>query len=161
MARVFEVKVPKSATPTFPASCVACGAPPTTTVKIAEGSQGWWTFLPHTSLYSDATGSSVQVPACAACARRFRRSRLLRRGVLYALITAVSAIGWRFFDEWHWLARWYALMGLGLVAALPWIAWETLFPLAVDITVTDEWVKFQFTNREFADRFAAENGALP
>jgi hypothetical protein len=156
----YHVTLPKSVKPKFPAACVECSAPPTTTLRIASESTGWWAFFPGMYLYALLTGRTIQVPACDACIRQLRRERRLRKLVGWVFIIAGIAVGMWLFHDWTGLARRFAIITVTVVIALPYIAWEVFFPPAVDITVTDNNVEYTFRRQDYADRFATENAII-
>ena len=156
----WDVKIPKSRTPRFPPICVGCGGEPTTTVKLQQDAIGWWSVVRFGSIYGAATGRRVDVPACDACARRLRRERYKREAAQWAIAIAAVALGLWLFREWDGMLKRFAIIGLVLAVAIPYVVWEQFFPPTVDITVTDDNVTFHFADRAYADQFATENGIL-
>jgi hypothetical protein len=159
MPDTYAVRLPKAKTPRFPPICVGCSGEPTTEVRLWSEAIGWWSVLRGGGVIGLALGKRVRVPACEPCARRIRRSRLLRGLVMWALLIAGGFIGLWLFREWDGLARRLAVIGIAIVAALPYLAWELMFPPAVDIVVTSDHVRFLFTDRAYAQKFADENDA--
>ncbi|HEY5925644.1 MAG TPA: hypothetical protein VIV11_28355 [Kofleriaceae bacterium] len=157
----WQVRIPKANKPKFPDVCIGCCAPATTSFRIASEAVGWWSVLPGMFLYAIATGRALRVPACDACIRPLRRQRRLRSLIVWAIVIIGVAIGFWIFDDWTGLARRFAVLGVAMLVALPYIAFEIFFPPAVDIVVTDNAVTFTFTNQDYADRFASENAILP
>lgn len=156
----WDVKLPKSSEVKFPSSCVGCGVDPTTTVQLHEDAVGWWSVVRFGWIYGMATGRSVAVPACEPCARTLRRRRRYSNALVWVIAIAGALVGLWLFREWDGLAKRAAVIGVVLVAAIPYMVWEMVSPATVDITVTDGAVWFHFTDRDYAERFAAENGIV-
>ena len=156
----WQVRIPKTIKPKFPAVCIGCCAPATTSYRIASEAVGWWSVLPGMFLYAIATGRVIHVPACAACVGPLRRQRRVRSLVEWTVVIIGVVIGMWLFRDWTGLARRIAVLGVALLVALPYIAWEVFFPAAIDIVVTDHAVTYTFANQEFADRFATENAII-
>jgi hypothetical protein len=156
----WEVKMRKSDPPRFPSICIGCGSEPTTVIKIREDAIGWWSLFRFGWLYGILTGRGIAVPACDPCARRLRRERRLRSLVMWTLLCAGVFLGHWLFGEWTGWALRMAVLGIAVLVASPWIAWEVFFPPAVDITVTEDVVTYQFADESYAERFANENRTL-
>jgi hypothetical protein len=158
MRPTYAVKLPKTTTPKFPAGCIRCGAAATTTFRVASDAVGWWSVLGGVmSLYAMFTGRVILVPACATCRPALQRQRLLRSIVGSGLVLVGVALGFWLFREWTGLAHRIAVVGLGLVIALPYLVWDTVFPPAIDIVVTDNYVTYLFNDAAYARQFQSEN----
>ena len=86
-----------------------------------------------------------------------QRQRRLRSFVETGLVLAGVLLGFWLFREWTGLARRVAIVGLGLVVALPYLVWDTVFPPAIDIIVTDNYVTYVFDDEAYARLFQSEN----
>jgi hypothetical protein len=156
----WDVMLSKDHAPKFPELCSRCGAPPTTTIEVKQDAVGWWSYVRMGWLYAILGGRGFKVPVCEACAAAVRRDRWIRKVGENAvwIVAAILAI-WLFGDI-DGIPGYLAFMGVGILVALPWVAFEIFHPPAVDLTVTDASVTFHFTNQDFAKAFATENPSV-
>jgi hypothetical protein len=154
---VWSVRVLKSQPVEFPPICVGCGGEPSSHFEIREDAVGWWSVVRFGWIYGKATGRSVKVPACTTCAVKLRSERRRRKVIESVVIFAAVGLCLFLFRELDGLAQRLAVLGLAMVFALPWLIWDVMHPMPVEITVTDAAVTFQFTDKAYAQQFASKN----
>jgi hypothetical protein len=154
----WDVKLPKASAPKFPPICVGCGAAPTNHHRIKRDAVGWWSLVRFGSLYGAATGRTIDVPTCAACAQKLKRESRKKTVLEWVFIlTGVAISIWLLGDIGGIKGR-LAMLGILVVVCLPYVIWRELFPAAVDITVTEGLMTFHFADEAYAQQFANENG---
>lgn len=151
-AMVSTVRLPKTKAPDFPKLCVACNAvAPRASVRMFTSAIGWWT-----ALFAFGAIHRVDIPACQVCARRLWWTRLFR----FLVTVLCISVGVGIADHLTRGMRWRKLICLGgaLLALLPWLVWQAIFPAAVDMTAYEKTIDYEFRDRDYAEEFAALNG---
>jgi hypothetical protein len=151
-----DVTLPRSQPPVFPHLCVSCLKPPETLLAVSTRSIGWWTLAFLTS------GRRIQydVPVCHSCLRRIRHERRLRFWANAAFILAGVLVAVLLLGRYHGPFRKHLACAIVLVCCLPLIFWETFRPPAIDLTVGPNSIDYEFRNKQYAEAFAASNGAI-
>jgi hypothetical protein len=151
-----DVRLPKAQEPVFPDRCVVCGQPdPVDRVEVATGSTGWWTWL----LRHSGERFSVQAPACPDCVLRLTARR--RRDIVLLYLFAIAAVGVAtyLFGSVRGPHRKWLTIGLALAGLVPYAVWQAFFPPPIDLTAHSDTVDYEFRDRDYAEEFAALNGA--
>jgi hypothetical protein len=156
----FDVDLPKSDAPAFPAACVRCGETPTTHVKIREDAVGWWSVIRFGWVFSILSGKGYDVPACERCAGALRGARWKRKAAEAFFIAVGIAVGMWMFPDLEGFARTAALVILAVLVALPWFVFDLMYPETVTITVWPSKVTFHFADEAYAQDFADRNPTL-
>lgn len=156
----YDVKLPKSDTPSFPPACVQCGESPTTHVKIREDAIGWWSLVRFGWVFGILSGRGYDVPACESCASGLRTERWRRKAAETFFIVVGLAVGFWVFQDWEGLKQKAAVVGLAVLFALPWLLFDQFYPAAITITVFDDSVTFHFADEDYAQDFADRNPTL-
>jgi len=156
------VTIPMLQVPTFPQRCVRCGMEsPDSTLRV----------FPETASTSESDEEpfdpaivSVEVPACSACARRMACWSWLRWGILVVSMS-VALVFWVCRYPVNWpigLGGWAALLGLGILAVVPWAVLRGYLPLPIEIDIDSQsaTAQYQFLDHSYAEEFAAFN-AVP
>jgi hypothetical protein len=154
------VNLPKPRPAVFPARCIRCGATePECSWRVCTRAIGWWTIL----FQSSGPRFCAEVPACRLCRGRLRRGATARMILEWVLIfagvgLATWALGWQPAGWGKW-----AIIGLGLLAVLPLLVWDQIFPPLLDLTAYSNTVDFDFRNALYAEEFRKLNqvGAVP
>lgn len=155
-----DVKIHRNSTPKFPPACVKCGETPTTSVKVGGDTLGWFSILRVGRIYGGLTGRTFEVPACEVCAKQIDSQRWKRKLVEFFILLIGVGVGTWLFHDWDGLAKKVAVVGVGLVAVLPWLWYEHVHPAAVAVTVMEESVTFHFADDDYAQEFADRNPTL-
>jgi hypothetical protein len=150
----------KDHAPKFPELCARCGAAPATTIDVKQDAVGWWSYVRMGWLYGILGGRGFQIPVCDDCAAKIRRSRRLRKAAETSIWVGSIIAGIALFDGIDGIPGYLAFMGLSILIALPYVAFEIIHPPTVDITVTDSNVTFHFTSEQFAKQFATDNPSV-
>lgn len=154
----FDVQLPLGQTPIYPDLCPICERAGVDDAIRLRGAR-WVIPGPWASLPGGA--ASVMIPAHRACARRFRRHSigrwLITTGLGVALAFAVNlALRWHFPGVGTTLR-----LTLTLVAAiLPGVVlgvYELVRPPALEITVWNKKIDYEFRSRLYAARFLELN----
>lgn len=153
----WDVSVHKDYAPKFPELCARCGALPTTTIDVKGDAVGWWSYMRMGWLFSILGGRGFQVPVCDACAAAIKRERLLRKAGEWVVLIAAAVLGIWLVGDIDGMEGYLAFMAVGVLVALPYVAFEIIHPPTVDITVTQSSVTFHFTNQQFAKAFVENN----
>jgi hypothetical protein len=148
------VNLPKSRVAVFPARCIGCGADgPDTTWRVYTHAIGWWTVV----FQGFGPRFSAEAPACRECRGRLRRGVAARIAMNWVLAfvgvgLAAWALGWQqgFWGKWMFI-------GLALLAFLPLLVWEHVFPPALDMTAYSETVDYDFRDAAYAEEFQKLN----
>lgn len=155
MAISIDFNLPKDHPARFPDRCVECGRErPDGVYRASTHAIGWWTWL----FWSRGRRFEVDVPACTGCSARLRRQRWGRFAVgLVVTIVGVSLAMYLLGTFTSPLRKWLA-MGIALLCLLPVVLWESLVPLAIDLTAYSETIDYEFRDAAYAYEFAALNG---
>ena len=143
--------MPLDVRPVFPHRCIRCGAEPTTTYRATTRAIGWWS-----ALFASGPRHEVDVPACKPCAGKLRWHAHVRLAITIALIGLGVWIGFQIFDDASGWRRW-AVGGIALATAVPYILWCVVKPPVFDMTAYSESVDYEFADEAYADEFLALN----
>jgi hypothetical protein len=150
-----NIKLPKSVVPIFPDRCVACGFEhPGGFYRASTNAVGWWSF----TFWSFGAKFSADVPACGTCSTQLRTQRLVRLAVLSAFVAVGLIVGFTLLERYHGPFKRWLVTGIAIVAVLPVLLWETLFPPPIDLTAYSETVSYEFRNATYGEEFAELNG---
>lgn len=149
-----DVRLPKSVKPVYPDRCVRCGLPrPESFVRITTHSIGWWTVvLMHMGKSFRAT-----VPACRPCARRIRWQRWSRLAIFLACMVPAIPLAMYFLGSYRGPFRKVLGVGATILLLSPYFLWEAFYAPVVNLTAYADEVDYEFTDREYAEEFAALN----
>jgi hypothetical protein len=149
-----DVQLPLELAPQFPDECVGCGqATPGRHVTI-------WFEDSRSKLGGLLGARRLHVPACARCGWRVRIGRLVAASLFFA---ALAVAAWRVSIELRdssRLVRILTVCALGFVLFIPVTLWRGFRPPSIGVTVVRRSaVTYEFRRPEYAQRFAALNGA--
>jgi fatty acid desaturase len=148
-----DVNLPKSYTPVYPDRCVICGkASPGDTYRVTTRAIG-----SGTAVTTAGPKFTAEAPACPGCRDRMRRRVWSRIAANVLVILAGLAVGWRVLQGVHTSFANVILAAIVLVCLVPLIAWRVYFPLPFDITAFSDTVDYEFSDRAYAQEFAALN----
>jgi hypothetical protein len=152
MALSTDITLPSRVAPVFPDMCIVCHAEPSSTTKITQNSQHWLVafFLPILHL---SGWSRTEIPICRGCKVRFYFQRWGRTAICWAIVIAVVAIAWPYFNGWDRLTKKIAIAGVGILAIAPYIALEILWPRLFDTTAEGGKVTYEFGYEDYAKHF--------
>jgi hypothetical protein len=89
-----------------------------------------------------------------------RRNRVFRWLILILFaFAAVFTIAPQFEGIPRAIRRWL-IMGAVMVVLLPWFCWELFFPPPIELTAFSNWIDYEFSDRAYAEEFAALNNAV-
>lgn len=142
-ASATTVTLPKYVVPEFPDECIVCHETPDSTTKITQNSMHWWlvVFMPILLLFG---WSRVEVPICRSCKPRFYMQRWGRTLLCWAIVFAVISLAWPYFEGWSRLTKKLAILGLALVALVPYGVLEVFWPRSFDTTASGDKVDYEF-----------------
>ena len=100
-----------------------------------------------------------EVPACPECRRAFLWHRRWQRIVLILGVAGALAVCGPWIDGLGLMRPLRKVLTLAVIVVMlgPILAWQTVRPRAVDITVGKEDVEYEFRNPEYAALFRAAN----
>jgi hypothetical protein len=151
-----DVRLPSSLTPVFPLRCVHSDEmhPDSDAGVVAHKQNPFLHFLAPIMMFFG--WRRVRVPV-------FRRHRMSfyvqvygRNLITLAIIVVVLAIFMPMIEPGTpW--RKFKIVGLAMLALLPWALFETLFPPRFDVTVYDDFTDYKFASAQYAADFAEIN----
>ena len=155
MALSTDVRLHRDRGPVFPDRCVACGrGQPDASFRIRRRPTRWLSVL---TALPGGRRTEVHAPACAPCVARMTSRRVVSLVVTILLVTlgvflALGALG-------SYDGPFKKPLGIGgaLLALVPWILVEVLWPPVFDITVFRDTVDYEFADADYADEFEAMN----
>jgi hypothetical protein len=151
-----DVRLPKMQEPVFPDRCVVCGRPkPDDRVEVGTRAIGWWTWV----FGESGKRFAVQVPACAGCGRRLTSRRRRDMVLIFLFGFAGVGVGDYLFGTMPYLARSWLVWGIFLVGLVSYAVWYVVFPPPFGLTAFSDSVNYEFRDRDYAEEFAALNGA--
>lgn len=159
MAMSLDITLPVGVAPRWPTECIACGRPdPDGEFCFRAARVGWSQFI--TLSWAIGSRPTVRVPACQSCAAHLRRTRFFRSlgfwiiaiPVLLGVYVLLRKLGWT-----NGPFRMHIAVGLGMVALVPFITLEIVWPPMIDATARGAKIDYEFADHEYAKRFIAEN----
>lgn len=142
--------------PKFPEKCIVCHSRPNETIFIAHNNSNWFLafFIPLLLLFG---WSRVEIPICSCCKLRFRFQRWGRELVCWTLIIIAVLLIMPHFSNWAGLTKKIVVGVLALLAILPTIIAEIIWPRIFDTTAQGGKVDYEFADASYAAEFHALN----
>jgi hypothetical protein len=154
-----DVTLPCDVAPVFPDCCCVCAAPrPGSSLEVkGRRSSAFEILMPWLWFFGPRVRFTV--PVCAGCRPQALSSRRWRTLIFIGWLAVAIPVVMPWIKSFG-LPRGLA-KPLGVLAVLattaPLVAWWTLRPPAIDLTVHKGTVDFEFASRDYALRFLAAN----
>ncbi len=97
--------------------------------------------------------SRVKVPICRKCKKGFLLQRWSREIILIIIALVVVFFVSPYFGEWSSLSKKLAVGGIALVAIIPIIIVEFIWPRVFSTTAWANSVEYEFAERDYALEF--------
>ena len=141
---IHVVTLPKSKVPDFPDACVACGRKPVRNVSVAGSRR-----------------VAMQAPVCAECLPKLRGAAT-RRSIAGNTAMAITLIATLILKRTFWPEMSFPVFAAVVVTVAAvtfgFVLWfHRSHPFAFSIAVKNDEVKYRFTERSAAARFALKN----
>lgn len=158
-----DVRLPRSQRPRFPDRCCVCLRPrPGDVLPVARRGGFFWLDLLMPWVILARKPVRCEVPVCATCRVDAIRYRRIQGAVLGVAVVVALLLVKPWVDSFGWSrgTRRYATIGIAIVAIAPILVWLAVRPRAVDLTVSAEWVEYEFADAEYAEDFRALNAEV-
>ena len=155
MKKTFDVIIDKLQGITFPSHCVVCKRPHNDQHGIIELTPGgaYWHHLVTSLDYITSKTHVLSIPGHTKCLKSMRTSFWLRWLLLFLII--ISCVIYGAVNDWN---RFQSIV-IGLIIAAPLIIWQVTHPLPIEYSQRSGKYIFSFSDRKYAELFAALNNA--
>ena len=150
------VKIPKRLPPSFDGCCLRCGQDtPHRIGYIYNATTPWFAFL--TPIWMLFGVKRLRLPVCPDCRWKFRFQRYFRDVGIWVVCILLCSVLYPWFADWNRLGRKFAVAAAVVVAMLPVLVLEMLFPRTFDTSSGPTFTSYDFADNITGFRFAAAN----
>jgi len=126
-------------------------------VTLWTTSSSWWTWIFPIALLFTTRMAKVTFFACRRCAWRMRFRRAYSFAIAWVPILLVAYLVIRWTEGWNRIYRRLCVLGSVFVGGIPWVCSEVWLPPAVDLTLEDHILKYEFREIEYSASFRMLN----